>query len=559
MKFSLLETLATAPTTRTLFRAEKGVITAGQVRAAAFQLAHDIEATPGDLVLFTTSLSAFAAGLLGAHIAGRNVILPAHDGTAYLQEVSRNQPIATDRALPLPSAVQIAVGDKTNAPSCSPVTGDMQVTFYTSGSTAAPKAIVKSIRQLDDEADILAQAWPNSSSAPIVSTAPHHHIYGLLFRLFWPVRTGAVSDEQAKLFWGPVAEAIRAQTSILVSNPAHLSRIPPDATCRPQMVFSSGAPLPVTSATDAHHHLGVWPIEVLGSTETGGVGWRTQEAGNAAWHPLPEVQITLSDEGALQVASRHADGDDICTLGDLGEVTADGRFRTLGRIGPVVKIEGVRVSLVRVEQMIVTLPEVAACRTLTDRNGRLAAVVELTANGRAELVKDGAFRMGRALRTALGEHLSAAERPKAWRFVDAMPMNDQGKTTMAALEAMFDAQTRDPNDDTTLAFTDLNVTETEAEMRFLLDPELRWFKGHFPDLPILPGIAQVHMATQLAEQVWGWRPDGSNLMKLKFKQVVRPNATIHAQLRRDVDEGHLWFSFECNGVVTSSGRIGGRG
>lgn len=559
MRPGLLETLLTLRGGEVLFRRANGNVTAGQVRSAASALANDLDAQPGDVVLFTSSLAAFAAGLLGAHIAGRNVILPAHDAPDYIADIAAGRPFVTDTRYGVANAIPIRV-DSDAEPDASPdidiIANDLTLTFFTSGSTAAPKPVGKSIRQLDDEAAVLAVKWPNDEGGTVSATVPHHHIYGVLFRLFWPVRTSAVSDDATCKYWGGVADALGAQRCVLISSPAHLGRIPDDLTTAPDLIFSSGGPLPKEAAQKAAQRLGVWPVEVLGSTETGGVGWRTQAADNTAWRPLPEVSVTLSGTGELQVRSPHADGDGACTLGDTGELLDDGRFETRGRTGPVVKVEGVRVSLTRVESALTALDEVAACRTLMIPGApdRLAAVVALSERGRTQHEAEGAFRMGRHLRQALSGDLAAAERPKAWRFVDGLPMNDQGKTTMEALTHLFAAPVPGA-----YPLMDLVQSETDATASLRLPNDLKWFRGHFPNMPILPGIAQVHMATEIAEQIWNWRPVGANLMKLKFKRVVSPGATLSVSLKRDVDEGLLWFRFEMADVVTSSGRIGGEG
>lgn len=49
-----------------------------------------------------------------------------------------------------------------------------------------------------------------------------------------------------------------------------------------------------------------------------------------------------------------------------------------------------------------------------------------------------------------------------------------------------------------------------------------WFSGHFPGEPILPGIAQLHMALEALRNAV---PEGFRLIgvrRVRFKQVIRP-------------------------------------
>jgi len=321
MKFELLERLATLPARQNLFRRDDVWINAGQVRLAAQRLVGELSNRSGEVVLHTTSLSAFAAGLLGARIAGLDVILPAHGGAEYLRTIGDGLPLIGDQPSQHPDAICISIPDDALAEASVDLRSahDLHLTFYTSGSTAEPKPVHKSIRQLDDEAEILATVWPGAPRQTVMSTVPHHHIYGLLFRLFWPVRINATSHDRTYAYWETIAAQMsKGGPAALVSSPAHLGRIPGGVTCRPTLVFSSGGPLPLAAASASSISLGTWPVEVLGSTETGGVGWRTQQDRNAVWQPLPEVAVSLSAAGELQVRSPHADGPGMCTLGDLG-------------------------------------------------------------------------------------------------------------------------------------------------------------------------------------------------------------------------------------------------
>jgi len=83
-----------------------------------------------------------------------------------------------------------------------------------------------------------------------------------------------------------------------------------------------------------------------------------------------------------------------------------------------------------------------------------------------------------------------------------------------------------------------------------------WFCGHFPDEPILPGIAQLGMVfdaiRRLSDQKWKI----AGISRVRFKQIVRPGdrLTITAKPQKGRDET---FSFRvmvgrglaCSGVM----------
>ncbi|HWE05108.1 MAG TPA: hypothetical protein VG274_00260, partial [Rhizomicrobium sp.] len=340
----------------------------------------------------------------------------------------------------------------------------------------------------------------------------------------------------------------------LVTGPAHLTRLPPAiGGAAPGLVFSSGAALPFAAAQAARRQLRSLPIEILGSTETGGVAWRRQENEDALWSPLPGVRIEAGDGDRLCVRSPFTDSDKAVSTGDLFDRLGE-KFRLKGRIDRVAKIDGKRVSLARVEEALLAQPivEAAAAVRLPERRGALGAVVELNPEGKAALVEKGAFRLSRDLRHALAERLEPAERPKHWRF-GAIPFDRQGKRVEDLLRAVFDR-----NADEKMGRG--SIREIEAEQSTIcveLTPDMVWFEGHFPDQPVLAGIAQVHMAVLWAQQVWGWRPHGGNVSQLKFRRVLRPGDTVQLRLERRLNQQRLRFSYNLDEVVASEGIIGG--
>ncbi len=70
----------------------------------------------------------------------------------------------------------------------------------------------------------------------------------------------------------------------------------------------------------------------------------------------------------------------------------------------------------------------------------------------------------------------------------------------------------------------------EITARVTTDGSSPWFSGHFPDNPILPGIAQLKM---VADIIGASREDDlrmTGLSRVKFRKIVRPGELldIHA-------------------------------
>jgi len=532
----LLQTVEGLPNDTVLFASARGPVTAGRIRATATGLASR-PANDGPLFLHTASASRFVAGLLAASRAGWAVCFPAHSQPDYLREISADSDaILTDATIKL--------SEESEAP-CKIEYRDLDLVFYTSGVTGAPKLVRKKLSQLDSEAHVLDRLW-GAKAGHTFATVSHQHIYGMLFRIFWPVLGGRISEDLPVEYWESLSGKLGSGTT-LISSPAHLTRLAVDnvfSGSYPGLVFSSGAPLPFAAAQAAREAMGSLPIEVLGCTETGGIGWRQQERADALWTPLPEVQIEAGD-GAMRVTSPFA-GDAVPT-GDLVESVGD-KFRLKGRADRIVKVEGKRVSLQRVEEALLAQPMISAATAidLPSRKGALGAIVELNAAGRAVLAEEGAFRLSRSLRSGLASRLEPGERPKHWRF-EPIPVNRQGKRVQEMVRARFEAP---PG-------MVVNRDEQTAEIAMSLELEWIWFDGHFPERPVLPGIAQVHLASQWAEHLWSWRPNGANLAQLKFRQILRPGDEVRLALSRDAAQERLTFAYRLGDIVASQGIIGG--
>jgi acyl-CoA synthetase (AMP-forming)/AMP-acid ligase II len=546
----LLQTVASAPQSQVFFETDSGFITAGRIRNTALHIQARLSGAQR-VYLHTGSASLFVAGLIAAARQNLAVYCPAHLQPAYLREIEADRhAVLTDQALESFATINLPAPDDGGAAAPFDVAEDLELFFYTSGVTGKPKQVRKRIAQLDAEAAVLEKLWPRGAQH-VFGTASHQHIYGMLFRIFWPLLSGGVSADEPARYWEQIERKLSSGTT-LVTGPAHLMRLPDTANfAPPRLVFSSGAPLPAAAALAAQERFGSLPIEVLGSTETGGIAWRQQDCDRALWNPFPGVRTASDAAGALSVLSPFVNSNEPVLTGDIVEHVG-AKFRLKGRGDRIVKIDGKRVSLVRVEEELLRHPFVgsAAAIDLPERKAALGAIVQLNAAGRAALAQKGAFRLSRDIRRALAAGLEPLERPKHWRF-GPIPVDRQGKRVQSALRALFDLAPPRVLGSGAILRAELN----EAEIRIEFTPDMIWFEGHFPDQPVLAGIAQVHVATLWAENLWAWKPAGAGLSQVKFRRILRPGDIVVLRLQRVGQR--LKYSYQLDEVIASGGTIGG--
>jgi acyl-CoA synthetase (AMP-forming)/AMP-acid ligase II len=547
----LLQTVASAPQSQVLFETDDGPITAGRIRNTALQILPKLSEAQR-IYLHTSSASLFVAGLLAAARQNLAVYCPAHLQPAYLREIDADRhAVLTDQDVESVATIGLALAEAAAAAAPIDISGELDLFFYTSGVTGKPKQVPKRIAQLDAEAAVLEELWPRGAQR-VVGTVSHQHIYGMLFRIFWPLLSGGVSADKPADYWEQLERKLSPATT-LVTGPAQLTRLPAAvnfAAASPRLIFSSGAPLPLAAARSARDQFGALPIEVLGSTETGGIAWRQQDCEDALWNPFPCVRTASGSQGELSVQSPFANPDEPVLTGDIAEHVG-AKFRLKGRGDRIVKINGKRVSLVRVEEQLLRHPyvESAAVVDLPGRKGELGAVVQLNAGGQAALAEKGAFRLSREMRHTLAGGLEPSERPKHWRF-GSIPLDRQGKRVQSALRALFELASPRSLGRGTVLRAELNAAEIGIE----LTPDMIWFEGHFPGQPVLAGIAQVHVATLWAERLWGWRPGGGSLSQVKFRRILRSGDVVLLRLQRATRR--LKYSYQLGDVIASEGTIG---
>ena len=76
-----------------------------------------------------------------------------------------------------------------------------------------------------------------------------------------------------------------------------------------------------------------------------------------------------------------------------------------------------------------------------------------------------------------------------------------------------------------------------------VDEKSPWFSGHFPENPILPGIAQLNMVARVIALSTQENLCIKQLSRVKFKNLVRPNDMLKIRAKRNSATNDLVYSF----------------
>lgn len=85
--------------------------------------------------------------------------------------------------------------------------------------------------------------------------------------------------------------------------------------------------------------------------------------------------------------------------------------------------------------------------------------------------------------------------------------------------------------------------------------ESLWFRGHFPDNPILPGIAQLSMVFDLIQQSNDNEKKIKKIHKTKFRQPVKPDDTIKITVVSKDINSYFFKIVNNNGLISSGSML----
>ncbi|HXD50406.1 MAG TPA: AMP-binding protein, partial [Burkholderiales bacterium] len=239
---------------------------------------------------------------------------------------------------------------------------------------------------------------------------------------------------------------------------------------------------------------------------------------------------------------------------DRVEIADAGRFFLRGRVDRIAKVEGKRVSLNAIERQLIASRWVAEARVavLEGKRQRLAAFVVLTPDGQRELADGGKPRLNHLLAQILSAHVEPVAMPRLWRYLDALPVNSQGKTTLADLTATT----------TPLAARKIwpreRLVEQSAEralFELVAPADLIYFDGHFRGAPLLAGVVQIDWVVAYGRRCFDLPAAFRGVHALKFHRLIKPEMGFTLELIFERAKSALAFKIASAAGTHASGRI----
>ena len=380
---------------------------------------------------------------------------------------------------------------------------DIKINLFTSGSTGVPKNIVKTLKNLEIEAQATIDDFGLPENGIIASTTSSAHSYGLAFNFILPFY-GNFSINREKIEFPEQFKPC----DILISTPSFMEKL-----CKynfvfenpPKKIFLAGAKL----KDEVYEYFARYAdvIDIYGSTETGNIAYKR---GGNIFTLISGVDIELEENNQIVVKTPFCPFEKM-PLSDIIEKVSACKFVLKKRTDRIVKIQEKRISLDELENNMKKHPAVEDCYCFMYDEKLCCAIV-------CHDPKVNDFK----------KHLSKFSEilPKKWRILDEIPKTQNGKIDSAKLRKIFGMKlslpfvlSRDKNGET----FDINM---------LFKKNSNFFEGHFDGFPIVPGVVQLYYAKFFAENIFNIDVNHKEAKKIKFSNIMKPETIVTLQLTR---------------------------
>lgn len=388
-----------------------------------------------------------------------------------------------------------------------------QFVFHTSGSTGEPKTIIKSKDCMLAESRDLAKFFKFSPDTIFVSTVSDEFMYGTTFTVMLPKALNCKVDGERVVYPEDIKDY---EKFVFVSTPSFLEKLAKynyTFKHKPEMIISAGAKLD-DKIFGYLEKISKGVTEIYGSTEAGVVAYRQKH--NAKLQFFENVKYINNT-----ISSPYFDESEL-ELNDELEFFEDGFF-VKGRNDRIVKIQEKRISLDEIERDLnkSNLVKKSYCLKLGDK---LCSTIILNNKGEKFLENFGKLELIKAIKKSAPLNIIT---PKKWRFLTNLPTNERGKIDGARVKEWFNTNVTYPN------IVKLENDGQNAEITLIFPKNSNFFKGHFPDFPILPGVVQLFFAKEFARDIFNLYFVPQKVKKVKFSSIIKPEMKVKLVLTRN--------------------------
>jgi acyl-CoA synthetase (AMP-forming)/AMP-acid ligase II len=420
-------------------------------------------------------IAMFAAWRLGAAFTPINPALTASEAGHQIRD-SRAALVLVDSATAqvlgqtgakLLSVETLPFSTCATLPRISVAASDTALLIYTSGSTGRPKGVVLDHANVEAMTRIVAQTLQVTAQDRALLVLPLFHVNALLISILTPLSQGASSLVLERFerhsFWPALIEA---KATFFSAVPTIYALLNQDAGARPadlkQVRFAvcGAAPMPAGQIELFERTFGIPLLEGYGLTESTVGATLNPLAGprkaGSVGVALPGVELCILDDEGRSLPTGQAGEIAIAgptvmrgylnqpeatsavmhgrwlRTGDVGRFDSDGYLTLVDRKKDMIIRGGENIYPTEIEAVLYAHPAVAAAAVVGAPDPVMGEEVVAFVS-----LKPGQTADAEVLRAFAAARLARFKLPKAFRFMDALPLNAVGKIAKPHLRALL--------------------------------------------------------------------------------------------------------------------------
>lgn len=220
---------------------------------------------------------------------------------------------------------------------------DVTLTFYTSGTTGKPKAVMHKLEDIVEEVG----AWADAIEKPqqVLSTVPLNHIYGFIWAVALPLYWGVPSIDKRSTMMS--CDAGINQLIVSIPAMAHTLLMTRQLDRPSSRIVFSTAPCEHEVLTDLAQEDFHAIYQIYGSTETGGVGIRDHT------DPIYGLRSGVSLENGILFGNKG-----MLPIQDILSFKSERRFTVEGRKDEQIQVNGYNVEVSKLADELKSDPDI---------------------------------------------------------------------------------------------------------------------------------------------------------------------------------------------------------
>ena len=87
----------------------------------------------------------------------------------------------------------------------------------------------------------------------------------------------------------------------------------------------------------------------------------------------------------------------------------------------------------------------------------------------------------------------------------------------------------------------ISKEENEVVLQLTFTEDCDFFDGHFPQIHLVPAVAQIDIASHLIRKYFGLKGNIISAKRLKFSAPVFPNSTVDMSLKYNIEKSSITY------------------